>query len=564
MRTFVLPCIALVTLITARVYRLVPLAGVQFHDTTLAAGVDFTHVRAATGRKYLVEIMGGGCAFLDFDRDGRLDIFLINGGRTPNFEYDGQILHGLYKNLGNGQFENATRRAGIREATAYGMGVAVGDYDNDGYEDLYLTYFGGPNQLYHNNGNGTFTDVTRRASVGGDGRWCASAAFLDYNNDGYLDLYVTGYVDFSFEDNRVCGPVEQKGVRAYCSPKIYGGVADFLFRNNGDGTFKDVSAESGISSLTGKSLGVVTADLNQDGYPEIYVANDTDPNYLFRNNGDGTFREVGLLAGVALSENGNAQSGMGVACADYDRNGLFDLCVTNLDFPQYLVIYHNRGNFLFEDVSARVNVQAASTPYVGFGVGFFDFDNDSDLDLFVVNGHIDDLSDPKSPGKSFDQRKLLFENVGRRFREVASGHGDALLKKQLSRGAAFGDYDNDGDIDILVSNAGSRPTLLRNDGGNQSNWLMVQLAGSKSNRDGIGAVLTLESEFGTQTAQVTGGGSYLSASDRRVHFGLGNLSRTKSLLIRWPSGLIDQLGAIETNRLVVIQEGKGIVEQRVL
>ena len=536
-------------------------ASVKFVDVTEISGIDFQHVRAPTPEKYLVEVMGSGCAFFDYDADGWLDIFMVNGGTVPGFHHPGAIDHALYRNLGNGKFQNRTRRSGIRKPSYYGMGVAVGDYDNDGFDDLYLTYFGGPNQLYRNRGDGSFGDITERAGVGGDGQWSTSAAFFDYNNDGFLDLYVTRYTDFRYDRNRVCGPVE-KGHRGYCSPKVYDGVSDLLFQNNGDGTFTDVSASSGVSVLPAKGLGVVGADLNQDGWADIYVANDTDPNYLFRNKGDGTFQEMGLLAGVALSENGKAQSGMGIGCADYDQDGLFDLAVTNLDVPEYLAVYRNLGHFFFEDVSARVHIKRASSRYVGFGTGFFDFDNDGDLDLFVGNGHINDLL-RTGEITSLKQPKLLFENLGRRFREVSSQHGEALLETQLSRGVAFGDYDNDGDVDILVANGGEKPALLRNDGGNRKHWLSIRLQGTKSNRNGIGAVLTLKTEAGIQKAVLAGGGSYLSSNDMSLHFGLREHQKVSKLEIHWPSGVVDLMGPIDCNQLIVVREGteqKGSIE----
>ena len=528
---------------------------VLFRDVTAASGVEFKHIRAATPEKYIVEVMGSGCAFVDYDRDGWLDVFLVNGGRVPGFKYEGHITHALYRNLGNGLFRDVTSNAGILESSLYGMGVAVGDYNNDGFDDLYLTYFGGANQLYQNNGDGTFADVTEQAGVGSGGHWSTSAAFFDYDRDGFLDLYVCRYLDFSFDKNRVCGPVAERGFRSYCSPEVYKGVSDLLFRNNRDGTFADVSSESGISAHVGKGLGVVGADLDEDGWPEIYVANDTDPNFLFRNRGDGTFQEIGLLAGVALGENGKPQSGMGIACGDYDSDGLFDLAVTNLDAPEYLAIYRNLGDLLFEDVSSRVDVVRESSKYVGFGVGFLDFDNDADQDLFVANGHIDDSIHRISPGSTFKQPKLLFENKGR-FEEVAETHGNALARKELSRGVSLGDYDNDGDVDILVANSGERPALLRNDGWNGNNWLSVQLRGRRSNRNGIGAVLQLYAESGIQTVQLVGGGSYLSASNLAAHFGLGELTEVERLEVRWPAGTLDVLrGPIESNQHLILNEG---------
>ena len=438
-------------------------AALEFVDVSHEAGIDFLHINGFTTRKYLVEIMGSGCAFLDYDGDGWLDLFLVNGGRVPGFRHDGVIEHALYRNLGNGSFQNTSRKAGIGESSYYGMGVAVGDVDNDGWEDLYLTYFGGPNQLYRNNRDGTFTDLTQKAGVGGPGGWSTSAAFFDYDNDGFLDLYVCRYLDFDYRIHRDCLRQEH---HVYCPPKEYEGIPDLLFQNNRNGTFTDVSTQSGIASPVGKGLGVMGVDLDEDGRLEIYVANDTNPNFLFVNNGDGTFKEVGLVVGVALDENGKTQSGMGIGCADYDQDSLFDLAVTNLA-TEYLALYRNRGDLAFEDVSSQADLKRPSSKYTGFGVGFFDFDNDADQDLFVVNGHVDNLVHLYLPGIFFEQPKLLFENRGGRFWEVSATHGKVLLEPDLSRGLAFGDYDNDGDVDVLVSNCGSRPLLLRNEGGNR-------------------------------------------------------------------------------------------------
>ncbi len=531
---------------------------IQFLDVTRTAGIDFNHIAAFTPEKYYVAIVGSGCAFLDYDRDGWLDIFLVNGGKLPGFKHDGEITHGFYRNLGNGRFQNVTRQTGIGKSPHFGMGVTVGDYDNNGFDDLYLTYFGGSNQLYRNNGDGTFTDVSQESGVAGDGRWSTSAAFFDYDNDGYLDLYVAHYLDLDLENNRICRvPYSGGAIRIFCSPKIYAGVPDVLFHNNGDGTFIDVSSRSGIASLAGKSLGVVAADLNRDGWMDLYVANDTTRNFLFKNNGDGTFEEMALLSGVALDENGKPQAGMGIGCADYDGDGLDDLAVSNL-VGEYLAIYRNLGDLFFEDATSKSNVKLPSSKYVGFGVGFLDFDNDTDLDIFVANGHIDDVIHIHNPPQTFPQPKLLFENTGTGFAEISVNHGEALLKKQVSRGTAFGDYDNDGDVDILVANCGGRPMLLRNEGGNRRPWLNVGLKGTKSNGNGIGSVLTLKTDKRVQKIQVMGGGSYLSSSSPRVHIGLGEEERVSSLTIGWPSGMVDQLGPLDPNQFIQVQEGTSL------
>ena len=523
-----------------------------FREAATEAGLEFTHVSSFSPKKYLVEIMGSGCAFLDYDGDGWLDIFLVNGGAVPGVSQETDISHALFRNLRNGRFENVTRKAGLRAHKQFGMGVAVGDFDNNGWDDLYLTYFPGPNQLYRNNGDGMFTDVSLEAGVGAGNYWSSGAAFCDYDNDGFLDLYVARYANFTYENHRNC---VQKGRPVYCSPREYGGTPDLLFHNNRDGTFADVSLPSGISSVTAKGLGVVGADLDGDGLPEIYVANDTEPNFLFKNRADGTFEETALLAGVSVDDNGRPQSGMGIAFSDYDRDGLFDVAVTNLA-TEYLTLYQNLGKLSFDDVSSRLDLKRPTSRYTGFGAGFVDFDNDGIQDVFVANGHIDDMG-VLTPGVPWEQPKLLLQGKGKQFADVSSKHGAALLKPQLGRGAAFGDYDNDGDIDILVSSCGGRPMLLRNEGGNQQHWLSLKLQGRESNRNGIGATVIVRAGRSIQYFQVIGGGSYLSASDFRVHAGLGSALQVDRVEVRWPSGSIDLFGPISSNQFIVVQEGKG-------
>ncbi|MBI4475106.1 MAG: VCBS repeat-containing protein, partial [Acidobacteria bacterium] len=359
--------------------------------------------------------------------------------------------HALFRNRRDGAFEDVTSKSGIGKNQAYGMGAAVADYNNDGYDDLFITNFNGPNLLYRNNRDGTFSDVTKQAGLGGDGRWSSSASFLDYNKDGHLDLFVVRYVDFTFQNNKICGPFEDKGLRAYCTPQVYDGLSELLYRNNGDGTFSDVTEASGIAKHKGKGLGVTVLDYNRDDWPDVYVANDSAANFLFRNNRDGSFTEVALEAGVALDENGQPQAGMGTTSGDFDGNGFPDLFVTNLDF-EYLNVYRNLRNGIFEDASAQTGVQLPSRPFVGFGVGLADFDNDSDLDLLVANGHILDNVSQIRQGATYRQRKLMFENVAGTFREVGATSGPAMATPQVSRGLALGDYDNDGWIDVLVSN----------------------------------------------------------------------------------------------------------------
>ena len=526
-----------------------------FRDVTRDSGIGFQHVNSPTAAKYVVETMGSGCGFVDVDGDGYLDIFLVNGGPLPGSDSTGSTNHALYRNQQNGSFREITREAGISGNRLFGQGVAVGDYDNDGDQDLFLTHFQGPNILYRNKGDGTLADVTAAAGVAGDGRWSVSAAFLDYDRDGDLDLYVVRYINNTQEHNLRCGSVVEKWLQTYCTPKMYEGLPDLLYRNNDDGTFTDVSAATGIGDFTGKGLGVVAADYNLDGWTDIYVANDTGENFLFENNRDGTFSQVGLARGVAVDENGNPQAGMGVALGDFDNDGLPDLAVSNLDF-EYLALYRQLPQGHFEDASSRAGTLAPSAPFVGFGMGFLDFDNDSDLDLFVANGHIFDNAPLVREGASYRQRKLLFENREGYFVEAVARHGEALLEPQVSRGTAFGDYDNDGDVDLLVSNCGGPPLLLRNDGGNHNSWLSLRLVGRQSNQNAIGAQVVLTDGALRLERQVAGGGSYASASDYRVHFGLGNRSKAIRVEIRWPSGLVEILEQVQVGRHLVIIEGE--------
>ena len=526
----------------------------SFVDVTAEAGITFLHQNSPTPQKHVVETMGSGCAFLDFDADGHLDIFLVNGGWTPGTDQSLSFDHVLYRNRGDGTFQEVTSKAGIESNQYYGMGVAVGDYNNDGFDDLFLTHFGGPDVLYRNHGNGTFSNATRVARVGGDGRWSTSAAFLDYDQDGDLDLYVASYLDHSFENNKICG---YEPILTHCAPEAYNGVSDVLYRNNGDGTFADVSQKAGIALPAGKGLGVVPLDYNRDGLVDIYVANDQVDNFLFKNQGDGTFSEMGLSSGTALDEHGQPQSGMGTVAGDYDMDGVLDIAVTNLDL-EYLALYRNRGDGFFEDTSSRTGIQLPSRPFVGFGLAMMDVDNDTDLDLFVANGHILDNAAAVFAHATYRQPKLLLENVGTHFQDMTSKRGKALKIPQVSRGLAWGDYDNDGDLDVLISNCGGSPLLLRNDGGNRNSWLQLRLVGKKSNRNGFGALVELKAGRKRLVAQVTSAGSYLSGSDYRAHFGLGNYQGPVEVTVSWPSGVRDVLGDLRPRQLVVLEEGSTI------
>jgi len=526
---------------------------VSYVDVTAKAGIRFRHENSPTPDKFLVETMGSGGAFIDYDGDGHLDIFLINGGWVPGTTRNRNFNHALYRNRGNGTFEDSTAMAGFQPNAAFGMGTAVGDYDNDGHDDLFITNFNGPNVLYHNNGNGTFSNVTGRAAVAGEGQWSASAVFLDYDNDGLIDLWVTRYVDHSFTNNKICGPYAEKGIRGYCTPQIYAGLSNVLYHNDGNGVFSDVSHKAGIGKLLGKGLGVTVLDFNDDGYSDVYVANDSVANFLFRNNKDGTFSEVGLESGVALDENGQAQAGMGTSSGDIDGDGRQDIVVTNLDF-EYLAVYRNMGKSIFEDVSTRTGVQLATRAFVGFGVGLLDFDNDADLDMIVANGHILDNAPLIRQGAQYAQRKLVFENNSGVFKETAAIHGTALMKPQVSRGLAIGDFDNDGAMDLLVTNCGGSPMLLRNEGGASNSWLTVKLVGSKSNANGIGARLVLMAGKTRQIRDVTAGGSYLSSNDQRTHFGLGSSTDEATLTIHWPSGKV-QTEKVKARQIVTVHEG---------
>jgi hypothetical protein len=528
-------------------------ADVQFTDVTKASGIAFTHANSATPAKYLLETMGGGVALFDYDNDGRLDVFFTNGAkieetmpreRRPD-KADPAYWNRLYRQHADGTFEDVTEKAEVsgRPQNQYGMGAAVGDYDNDGFDDLYVTNYGA-NTLYRNNGNGTFADVTARAGVAAGG-WSTSAGFVDYDNDGHLDLFVTRYVEWSFQHNRYCGE-KKPGYRAYCHPDNFEAIANVLFRNNGDGTFADVSAKAGITSAPGKGLGVAFADYDDDGFIDVYVANDSFPCFLFRNGGKGIFTEEGLLAGVALNEDGKTFAGMGVDFSDYDNDGRPDVFVTDLSNERYRLFRHN-GDGSFRDATNASGVGGATLAFSGWSTRFVDYDNDGWKDIFVAQGHVMDTIEKTSPNLRYLQPPLLLRNESGRFVRVLAG--EVFQQDRAGRGAAFGDLDNDGDVDAVVSNVGQQPLVLRNDGGNRRHWLGIRLAGRRSNRSGLGARVKVVSASGLiQYATVTTAVGYLSASDRRVVVGLGNDATATLVEIKWPSGLVQRFEKVKAGQ----------------
>ena len=519
-----------------------------FQVSTLR-GVDFTLRNSPTSRKYLIETMPGGVALLDYNNDGLLDIFLVNAGHmrdpmTNPFSFDRHepaYWNRLYRQNKDGSFTDVTEQAGLANAgdTNYGMGVAVGDYDNDGYPDIYVTNFG-KNILYHNNGNGTFTDVTAKAGVAAGG-WSVSAGFFDYDNDGQLDLFVTRYLDWTIEKSKTCGNEKP----TYCPPGQFPAVANILYHSRGDGTFEDVSVPSGIAAKKGHGLGVAFADYDGDGYTDIFVANDVTEQFLFHNNGNGTFTETGLDSGAALTNDGKMLSGMGVAFQDYDNDGLPDLLVTELPHQPY-VVYHNEGHGAFTAQELETGFGALSGKSSGWGIGLEDFDNDGWKDAFVVQGHVFDNVETYDSSLSYRELPLLALNHNGHFEKADVGSNVPVA----GRGAAFGDLNNDGWMDVVATALGERPQIYLNRGG-KSHWLVVTLRGTKSNRDGYGARVQINDQVRFATAS----GSYLSSNDKRLHFGLGSAERA-SVEIRWPSGIHQVLRAVKADQFIVLEESQ--------
>ncbi len=534
-----------------------PTRAVQFVDVARRAGIAFSHTNAMSGEKYLIENMGSGCGWIDYDRNGLFDLYLVNGAATPRFKPNQPVRSALYRNNGDGTFTDVTEKAGVGAEGLFGMGVAVGDYDNDGYPDLFVLGYGSC-ILYHNNGNGTFTDVTARAGVANLGKWASSAAWFDCNNDGLLDLVIANYLDWTPETNTYCGS-QGPGLRSYCHPDNYHGQAPTLYRNNGDGTFTDASKASGLASKPANGLGIVTFDYDDDGWQDIFITNDSQPNSLFRNNRDGTFSEIAYEAGVAVSEDGNSEAGMGVDAAD-TGSGRPDLVIGHLDL-QLARLYRNLGGGSFTDATSLSKLSYETFHSSEFGVRFFDFDNDGRRDIFMATGHVLDNIERYHKGVLYAEPKLMFRNTGNGvFVNVSDQLGPDFRACHVSRGAAVADFDNDGDLDILVNNNGQAAELLRNDGGNANHWLQILLIGTRSNRDGVGARLKVVAGDLTLHDQRKGGMSYQSAQDPRLHFGLGDRSKVDLIEIRWPSGAMTRLTGIAADRILAVQEGAGIVK----
>jgi len=524
-------------------------------------GIDFHHENSPTSNKYLPETMGGGVALLDFDNDGDLDIFFTNGarlddpmppGKKPD-KGDARYFNRLYRNDGGWKFTDVTAKAGLSGAgSEYSMGVAVGDYDNDGFPDIYVTGYGG-NILYRNRGDGTFENVTAKAGVAASG-WSSSAGFIDYNNDGKLDLFVCRYLDWTFQNNIPCGD-RTPGARAYCHPDNFKGVTNILYRNNGDGTFTDVSQQAGIADPNGKGLGVAFADYDGDGWTDIYVANDSVMCFLYHNKGNGTFEEVALTAGAGYNEDGKPYAGMGVDFADYDNDGLPDIFVTNLSQETY-ALYRNIGRGSFQYATNHSGVGHASRPYSGWSTKFIDYDNDGWKDIFVTQGHVLDTIGLTAPNLQYQQPPMLLHNNNGNFTRVPpAAAGAAFSIAKTGRGAAFGDMDNDGYIDAVVSNIGQAPTILRNTSDKRNHWLTMRFEGKRANRDGIGCRVKITMQPGrSQYYEVQTASGYLSASDRRLVIGLGSETVVPQIEIRWPGGRAQTLTRVKADRILVVQE----------
>ncbi len=532
-------------------------ADLRFTDVTAAARIEFKHRSGGSDKKFIHETISGGLVFLDYDNDGRLDLYLVNGSTLEAVAgQEPAPRNALFRNRGDGSFEDVTEKAGVGGSGAWGMGACAADYDNDGDTDLYVTNYFGPNILYRNNGNGSFSQATAGARLAG-GKWSTGCAFADYDRDGYLDLFVAGYVEV--DPKRLPQPGENKycqyrGVPVMCGPRGLKGAPDFLFRNNGDGTFSDVSRQAGVADEKGYyGLGVVWGDYNNDGWPDLYVANDSTPNYLYKNKGDGSFEEMGLMSGTALSGDGREQAGMGVDFGDYDGDGRLDIYVTNFSDDSN-TLYRNEGEDNFADVTYQAGHGESTWSYLGWGTGMVDLDNDGDLEIFVANGHVYPQVDEHSLNTSYRQRRLVFENLGGKFKEIGGELGGVFAEKHPSRGAAFGDYDNDGDLDIALSNMDEGPTLLRNDSGHGNNWLSIKLIGTRSNRDAVGARVRVKFGDRGSIAEVKAGSSYLSQNDLRLHFGLGKSAVVELVEVLWPSGARQTLEQVKANQLLTIVE----------
>jgi hypothetical protein len=531
-----------------------PAIPVRFTDVTEDAGIDFLHQSAKTPRKYLVETFGSGCAFLDFDNDGWQDILLLNNAPIPGGKVQGIPKMKLYRNLGKGKFADVTQKAGLSGYVLYAMGAAVGDYDNDGFEDIYISCALSPGMLLRNDGKGRFQDVTKQAGVGNAGRWGTSCAWLDYNRDGHLDLFVCNYVKYaSLADDQPCTAGEKN---IYCIPSAYQTSACTLFRNEGNGRFKDVSAQTGIAAGKSKALGVAIWDFDNDGWPDIFVANDTVAGFLFHNDGKGKFREIGTESGVAFDDEGNPHSGMGIDADDLNNDGQFTLTITNFQGQQtsfYRPVSLNAS--IFRDDRLPTQIGSGTENVLGFGIFFFDFDNDGYKDVFQVNGHVQDDIQEREPNVTYKQPTLLFRNrQDGVFEEVGLKSGTPFSRPIVGRGCAWGDFDNDGRQDVAIIDNDGKAMLWRNETPTENHWLKLRLIGTKSNRSGIGALVRVEAGGITRRTLVRSGSSYLSQSDLRPNFGLGK-ERAATVEIRWPSGQVDRFENVACDRLWIAREG---------
>lgn len=525
-----------------------------FVDVTQEAGIHFKHTNGKTEHKHIIETMGSGTVFFDYDNDGDAELYFVNSGPIPKDKQHarlqgtppGKAANALYRNDGNGRFTDVTEISGTGD-TGYGMAAAAADIDNDGDADLYVANFG-QDTLYRNNGDGTFTDITEAAGIDNHS-WGIAAVYLDFNLDGHLDIFVVNYLVYDLSM-----PVETyKGIVGYGHPRRYRGTADVLYRNNGDGTFTNVAAAAGVTNPEeGRGMAAVACDYDNDGFPDIYVTNDTNRNFLYRNNGDGTFTDESLFIGGGYDENGVAEGSMGVDCGDYNGDGWLDLVIAN---SEKATLYKNEEGFLFSDATVESGLQQPTLPFVGFSPLFLDYDNDGYLDIFCANGHPQDVIEILQDHETYAQRDQVFRNNGDgTYYEVSETAGAYFSETFVGRAAACADYDNDGDMDIVVMNSNQRAVLLRNEGGNRHNWLGIQLVGTRSNRDGIGAKVTIIAGDMTQIAETKSGSSYASGSQVRLLFGVGAHERIERIAITWPSGIRQELAGIEANQIVTISE----------
>ena len=516
--------------------------------------ITWVHTAGKSSEKYLPETTGAGCAFLDYDNDGWMDIYLVNSGKCDFYNSTPPLRNALYRNNRDGTFTDVTEKAGVA-AGGYGQGVAVGDYNGDGFPDLYVTQYG-RSILYRNNGDGTLTDVTEKAGVAAPG-WASSAVWFDYDNDGRLDLFVCQFVDFDKSKNLPCVTYNNKP--GYCVPRLYKPMPSWLFHNNGDGTFTDVSESSGVRKHLGKAWGAVAADLNNDGGMDLFVANDTTANFLFMNRGNGKFEEIAALAGVGFSETGRPRSGMGVDAADFNQDGWLDLFVANIDHEKYS-LYQNNHDETFDDRANTTGVGAATRLMSGWGLKFFDYDNDGNLDLFLANGNPDDLIETMQKDVTYQEPMLLFHSDGKTLRNVSAESGPIFEKHLSARGLAIGDFDNDGAVDVLISVNDAAPLLLRNTAPKDNHWLGIKLVGKKSNRDAVGARVTYQSGDLKRSRTKVGGGSFLSSHDPRLVLGIGKRTKIDWLEIKWPepSGTTEKFTDLPIDKYITIVEGEGV------